>query len=157
MNALPFCHRVGFGSSDWPATTWVVLQVAYFVTDQPLPSTTWEPAELVAAVYKTNQHSAERPTVSRRTLYRYLGFMMETENAPTPFYTISSNQADEQSLDSTVSVSVIWDQLSMSVELMLELEYDLASAHSITATHDTSRSDYHLKDFSEFVKALDQV
>jgi hypothetical protein len=107
MNTLPFCHRLGFGSSDWPATTWVVLQVAYFVTDQALPSTTCERAELVAPAYKTNQHSTKRPTVSRLALYRCLGFMMETDNAPTSFYTLSSNQTDEQSLGSTVSDSVI--------------------------------------------------
>jgi hypothetical protein len=75
----------------------VVLQVAYFVTDQALPSYT-------TPVYKRNQHSA-KPQVSTE-LFTFT-FIMDIYNAPTSFYTISSNQTDDQSFDSTVSALVI--------------------------------------------------
>ena len=54
---------------------------------------------------------------------------MNIYNAPTSFYTISSNQTDDQSFDSTVSALVI----EISQNLTLESEYDLASTHSINS------------------------
>jgi hypothetical protein len=64
---------VGFGSSDWPATTWVVLQVAYFVTDQALPCYHLkERAELDAAFYKRNQHSAKLQAPTELYTFTYI-------------------------------------------------------------------------------------
>jgi hypothetical protein len=59
--------------------------------------------------------------------------MMDTENTPTSFYTLTSNQADEQSLDSTVSTLVIRDQFNISLKSMFGTEYNLASTHSFNS------------------------